>query len=61
LICLTKTHIDQSVLSKTVIETPDLDFFRDDRNMHGRGGGVIIATKVKLTPEMFPLKLITKK
>jgi len=39
-------HIDPSVLSKTVIKTPDLDFFRNDRNIHGEK--VVIATKTKL-------------
>ena len=36
-------HIDQSVASRCIIETPGFDFFRCDRNVNG--GGVLVATK----------------
>lgn len=41
--CLTETHIDQTIDSKYLLETPGLVLFRHDRNLHG--GGVLIATK----------------
>ena len=43
IICLTETHVDSTIDNRNLIETPGLDFFRQDRNLHG--GGVLIATK----------------
>ena len=43
IICLTETHLDKNIESKTIIDTPNIDFFRRDRT--NRGGGVLIAVK----------------
>ena len=43
IICLTETHIDHTIESKSILDTSHLDFFRRDRNIHG--GGVLIAVK----------------
>ena len=41
IICLTETYLDNSIESQCILENPDFDFFRRDRNIHG--GGVLIA------------------
>lgn len=40
IICLTETHLDDSIEPRTVIETAGFDFFRKDRSL--RGGGVLV-------------------
>ena len=43
IICLTETHIDDTIPNNAVIESTDFEVFRFDRNIHG--GGVLIATR----------------
>ena len=43
IICLTETHLDQTIESQSIIESPDMKVFRKDRN--SRGGGVLIGVK----------------
>ena len=49
IVCLTETHVDCSINSRTIIDRDDLLFFRKDRNLYG--GGVLIAINQNLQPE----------
>ena len=46
LICLTETHVDNTISNCNIIDSSNLDFFRHDRNLYG--GGVLIATNKSL-------------
>ena len=48
IICLTETHIDDTIPSKNVIQDDNKIVFRRDRNIHG--GGVLIAVEESLRP-----------
>lgn len=50
IICLTETHIDSNICSRTLINRDDLVFYRKDRNLNG--GGVLIAVNNLLQPEL---------
>lgn len=48
IICLTETHIDDTVPNNCIIEAPDKKVFRRDRTLYG--GGVLIAVNDNLKP-----------
>ena len=49
IVCLTETHIDDTINSRSILNRDDLIFFRKDRNIHG--GGVLIAINNHLQSE----------
>ena len=53
IICLTETHLDCTVQSKSIIADPKKTVFRKDRN--SRGGGVLIALDSNLNPSQHAL------
>ena len=53
IICLTETHLDCTVQSKSIIADPKKTVFRKDRN--SRGGGVLIALDSDLNPSQLAL------
>ena len=53
IICLTETHLDVTVSSRTIINRDDLVFFRKDRNING--GGVLIGVNNLLHPKELKL------
>ena len=53
IICLTETHLDDSISSQSIIEISNLDFFRRDRNIYG--GGVLIAVNKRLNASRLDL------
>ena len=53
IVCLTETHLDETIDSSTIIETPDRDVFCRDRTL--RGGGVLICTKTSLQAKLLTI------
>ena len=49
IICLTETHIDNTINSRSILNRDDLIFYRKDRNLNG--GGVLIAINNILQPK----------
>ena len=47
-ICLTETHVDDTITDRSIINRDDLVFFRKDRNICG--GGVLVAADRSLFP-----------
>ena len=54
IICLTETHIDDTIASRSIINRDDLVFFRKDRNING--GGVLIGVYNLLHPKEIKLE-----
>ena len=57
-VCLTETHVDQTIDNLNIIDSDNFDFFRHDRDLHG--GGVLIASSKSLHGEKLPLNTINE-
>lgn len=53
-ICLTETHVDDSIPSRTIISHDNLVFFRKDRNIYG--GGVLVAVNSSIATREIKLQ-----
>ena len=53
IICLTETHLDQTIPNSNILTTENRTIFRRDRNIHG--GGVLIAVNDQLKPKLVDL------